>query len=100
MNKPFPVEVQPPQHVREYVAMVLEGEFSQEELRFVVYNDVQGHEWLPAGSDVPVDDIERILREHDLVYGFRRESNLLVRRVQRWLDALAKKDKTDADQIR
>lgn len=56
MNKPFPVEVQPPEHVREYVAMVLEGEFTADELRFVVYNDTQAHEWLPTGGYEPTEE--------------------------------------------
>lgn len=43
-------------------------------------------------ATVPAEDIERILREHDACYGYRRESNLLVRRVQRWLDSLPKKE--------
>ncbi len=37
---------------------------------------------------VPCDDIERLLRGYDLVYGFRLDDRLLVRRVQRWLDSL------------
>jgi hypothetical protein len=56
-------------------------------------------EWLATlhlltPETVPVDDIVRILREHDYVYGYRRESNLLVRRVQRWLDSLPKLKET------
>jgi hypothetical protein len=46
LAKPIPVEVQTPEHVREYVSMVLEGEYSTDELRFVVYNDTTAHDWL------------------------------------------------------
>lgn len=48
----LPVEVQPPSSVREYVAMVMEGEYSADDLRFVVYNDVAKDEWLmPSDID-------------------------------------------------
>jgi hypothetical protein len=44
--QPFEVEVQPPQHVREQVALEMDGEASAEELRFVLYNDADKGEWL------------------------------------------------------
>lgn len=47
-SQPMAVEVQPPQHVREYVETVLEGEYTSDELRFVLYNDTQAHDWLDA----------------------------------------------------
>lgn len=46
----IPVEVQPPEHVREYVTMVMEGECGMDELRFVVYNDAERGEWLRPGK--------------------------------------------------
>jgi hypothetical protein len=62
---------------------------------------VEAQAWLKTlPESVPFDDIERILREHDMVYGYKREANLLVRRVQRWLDSLPRQDKGNADQIR
>lgn len=42
----YPVEVQPPQRVLEQIAIVMEGEYSADELRFVVYNDTTAYEWL------------------------------------------------------
>lgn len=53
---PLPVEVQPPQHVREYIETVLEGEYTSDELRFVVYNDTQAHDWLNAIPQQPAAD--------------------------------------------
>lgn len=37
---------------------------------------------------VPVEDIERLLRASEWTLGVTREGNLLLRRVQRWLDSL------------
>lgn len=51
---PFAIEVQPPAHVREHVALVMEGDYSADELRFVVYNDAQRDEWLqPEQEQAP-----------------------------------------------
>jgi hypothetical protein len=43
---PFAVEVQPPASVREQIALEMEGEYTIDELRFVVYNDVDKDTWL------------------------------------------------------
>lgn len=49
-NTPFPVEVQPPQHVLEQIMLEMEGDYTLNSLRYVVYNDADKAEWLqPAG---------------------------------------------------
>lgn len=44
----LPVEVHPPQQVREAVIMQMDGEVDADALRFVVYNDTSKGEWLAA----------------------------------------------------
>ena len=42
----FAVEVQPPQSVREQIALEFDGEVDMDDLRFVVYNDADKGAWL------------------------------------------------------
>jgi transcriptional regulator with XRE-family HTH domain len=58
--QPVAVEVQPPQHVREYTVLEMEGDFSMDDLRFVVYNDTAKDEWLTVTTGA----IERVASDY------------------------------------
>lgn len=86
MTTSIPVEVQPPQHVREYIAMVMEGEYSADELRFVVYNDTTAYDWLlteqsPAASSqgtplVSDNKIFQLMKKHGVSGGLEQASTM------------------------
>lgn len=58
---PFPIEVQPPQHVLEAILLDMEGDYTLSSLRYVVYNDADRGEWLqPHSAGVPEPDVPKI----------------------------------------